>query len=106
MGDELDEVKAERARLLEEKARADAAWHTEVRDWLKTLSDEVHSIRVNTNDWPQIRRSIDNLSVRVRTMEDFKIRASFIVCFAFVVANGVTFALWKAIDVYLKLSTP
>lgn len=98
---EIKELKEENARLIQEKARADALWHEEVRNKLTKLDTELQAIKLNTTELPQLRLNQEALQVRVRAIEDFKIRATFIGILGFLVAHGATFVFWKFVDNYL-----
>ena len=44
---------------------------------------------------------METLQDRVRVIEDFKIRATFIGILGFFIAHAITFAFWKFVDHYL-----
>lgn len=91
---EQQQLKEDNAALLREKADAVAAWHKEVRDTLKKLTDEIATIKGNTSELPQLRANLESLQTRVRVLEDFKTRfiAYIVLAFAFIAA------FWKIID--------
>ena len=91
---EQREMKAENARFLQQKADAEAAWHKELRDTLKAHDCKLTEIEHNTSALPMIRSELRNLEVRVKSIEDFKMKA--VAGISTVLA--LTAALWKLID--------
>ena len=103
---EQQEMKEENARLLREKAAADAEWHKEVRATLKAHSTELQSIVHNTSELPQLRAELRDVDKRVKRLEDLdmdkrvkrledlatKMVAGISVTLAFIAA------MWKLID--------
>lgn len=68
--EEAAELKLANAVLLKEKADAVARWHEEVRASLKTLASEIATVKLNTNELPQIRANQESHSTRIRSLED------------------------------------
>ena len=98
---DIEKLKDENARLMQDKARAEAIWHEEVRTKLTKLDTELQAIKLNTTELPQLRRNMETLQDRVRVIEDSKIRATFIGILGFFIAHAITFAFWKFVDHYL-----
>lgn len=91
---EQREMKAENARFLQQKADAEAAWHKELRDTLKIHSAKLVEIEHNTSELPTIRSELRGLEIRVKCIEDFKLKAVAGMSTAF----ALLAALWKLID--------
>lgn len=91
---EQREMKAENARFLQQKADAEAAWHKELRETLKAHSSKLVEIEHNTSELPTLRSELRGLEIRVKCIEDFKLKAVAGMSTAF----ALLAALWKLID--------
>lgn len=92
--DEQRQMKEDNARFLQQKADAEAAWHKELRETLKAHSSKLTEIEHNTSELPQLRAEIRGLDLRIKVIEDFKLKAVATMSGAF----AILAALWKLID--------
>jgi vacuolar-type H+-ATPase subunit E/Vma4 len=95
MSDEtLRGLKAANAELLREKAEAVKAWHEEIRHTLAHLGMEVATIKAHITATLQLQERMETLEVRLKTLEDFKLKAVSILAGAIMVLG----LFWKLID--------
>lgn len=92
--EELREAKKVAADLLKEKADADARWHQEVRETLRQQGLDIAAIKANTNNYSVLQSRNEALEIRIKAIEDFKIKAVAQMTGAF----AVLAILWKLID--------
>lgn len=99
---EFDSAKRVAALLLEEKAKREEQWRDNVIDKLESMDKDLHAVRLSTNQFPQLVANIESQGQRIRIIEDFKIKAIFIIAFAFLVFGFLNFAFWKWADHFFK----
>lgn len=92
--DEIQEIKRQNIALLEEKAKAEKEWHAEVRATLAAHTVQLTSINGSITVATSLHAECELLAARVKSIEDFKLRATGWMMGAFAVIT----LLWKAID--------
>lgn len=91
---DIKRVREEHAKLVLEKAEAEAAWHKEVRDTLRDHGLTLVSIKQNVGELTRSHSELTALEARVKTLEDFKLKA---VAY-WTAASTIVIAVWKALE--------
>lgn len=88
------EMKKKMEALLQEKAEREDRLRDLIIEKLDSLTKEVHTIRLSTNELPQLRADLRELEKRIKVIEDFKLKAVASMSAAF----AILAAIWKLID--------
>jgi len=99
---EMNGMRRQTAELLEYKAKQEEEFRTSVINKLESMGKEIHAVSISTNQLPQLVANMESLSQRLRIIEDFKIKAIFIIAFAFLIFGFLNFAFWKWADHFFK----
>lgn len=91
---ENNRIRAEHAALLKAKGDAEAAWHKEVRETIFEHGEAHTLIKNQLMEVEKISKRTDNLELRVKKLEDFKLQ----VVAYWTAATFVVGIIWKVID--------
>lgn len=91
---DIRRIRAEHALLVREKAEAEAAWHKEVRTTLKDHGESLIVIKNNVAELTKANSELGAIEVRVKALEDFKLKA---VAY-WTAASTIIIAIWKGLE--------
>lgn len=91
---DMDEMKRKTAALLQEKANREEKLRDQIIEKLDCLTKEVHTIRLSTNELPQLRAELREQEKRLKCLEDLAMK----MIAGISTALAIIAALWKLID--------